>query len=132
MVGLGVVDTSYRRRMRRLLFSQDDEEDGEFDEDDDGDAYYESLRRQVLSFHRWNANARPCNVLAHAVAFERNLSIVDMDVLQGCVYWRKVGMEAITSKELNLTSVIAKEDLDDASRIFMSLEDFASVVSSRY
>ena len=120
VVGLGIVDVSYRRR--RLLSWDSDAGDGEIS--------YAELQQQVLAFGGWNATARPCNILASAALHGRNLSVVDTDVLQTCVFWRQAGDDAI--RELNLTSVMGNEDEEsDANRMFMSLQDFASVLSSR-
>ena len=129
VVGLGIVDASYRRRRRHLLsFSDDHDPMDPMDPMDD----YQNLRHSVMSFILWNATlARPCSTLAHAITFEANLSITDMHTLRSCVEWRQIGRDAI--RHLNITSIRpGSHEEEEANRLFMSLEDFASVVSSRY
>lgn len=135
VVGLGVIDTSssFRRRRRRLLGEDDDFFDNDEDDDDDEDATYSRLRYDVLSLPYWNSTlAKPCYSLAHAIAFEKNMSITDMDFLQRCVHWRRVGRDAML--HLNLTSLQQLEEerpWEAPDRLFMSLEDFASVLGKR-
>jgi hypothetical protein len=66
------------------------------------------------------------------------MSIMDIEALRTCVDRRQLGRDIIM--ELNLTSVditlamTADDNIDEeneVNRMFMSLEDFASVVSSR-
>ena len=127
VVGLGIVDASYRRRLLGMDSSNADDDDSE-------DVQRMLLYYKVASFSLWNNTARPCNILAQAAMAARttqNMSIMDAETLRLCVHWRQIGRDAI--RELNLTSVSAidEDDENDANRIFMSLEDFASVASSR-
>lgn len=134
VVGLGVVDTSFRRRL--LSVGDDDEHNQSHRQNHDNDDYeaaYTNLRHMTLAFPYWNSTlAKPCASLAHAIAFEKNLSITDMHFLESCVQWRKAGRDAIT--ELNLTSLKHMDrDLqwEAPDRLFMSLDDFAAVLSRR-
>ena len=127
-MGLGIVDASYRRRLLGI-----ENDDGTFN-DDSEDVQRMLLYYKVASFSLWNNTARPCNILAKAAMAARttqNMSIMDAETLRICVQWRQIGRDAI--RELNLTSVAAldEDDENDANKIFMSLEDFASVASSR-
>lgn len=136
VVGLGVVDTSYRRRRLLLVQDEEGEEDAAENDDDDDDEdemLYAKLRHNVLSFGYWNSTlAAPCARLAHAISFEKNLSITDVHALERCVRWRRAGRTAMA--ELNLTSL---QEMDEEipweapDRLFMSLEDFAAVLSKR-
>lgn len=135
VVGLGVVDTAYRRRRRLLALDDDYDEEAYASSsiDEEEEMLYSKLRHQVLSFGYWNSTlAAPCASLAHAIAYEKNLSITDMDFLERCVRWRKAGRTAIA--ELNLTSLQEMDrelPWEAPDRLFMSLRDFAAVLSKR-
>lgn len=126
VVGLGVVDTSFGGRRRLLLLASTDDEDDE-------DRSYTQLRHTVLSFAYWNATkTKLCSALAHAISYEKNLSITDMHALESCVEWRQAGRDAIA--QLNLTSLqyMEKEMPWEApDRLFMSFGDFADIFSQR-
>lgn len=142
-MGLGIVDASYRRR----LLGINDDAATDSNDDDDESVQNLLLYYKVLSFSRWNSTARPCSSLARAAITGRtvqNMSIMDVETLRTCVERRQLGRDIIL--ELNLTSVAAQnyDDHDgdsnnnlnaeenEVNRMFMSLEDFSSVVSSRY
>lgn len=123
VVGLGNVDTTAFGRRRLLGAAEQDR------------TATPSLRDRVLSFDYWNATlAKPCSALATAAASssEKSLSITDTSTLESCIFWRQIGRDAIA--QLNLTS-LAEMEADEPwmapDRIFMSLDDFASLLSSR-
>ena len=135
VVGLGIVDASYRRRL--LGISDFSQEQGAIDEEDES-VQSLLLYYRVMSFSQWNNTARPCNILARAAITAKtthNMSIMDAETLRLCVERRQTGRDLI--HDLNLTSTVgstedeSESNENDVNRLFMSLEDFASVVSSR-
>jgi hypothetical protein len=100
------------------------------------------LTQGALAFSAWNHTAQPCRALVEALLLSdgedggRGLGVLDAEALESCIHWREVGLGIITS--LNLTSMGSSaharqkggsaSEVDCCSHVFMSLQDFASVM----
>lgn len=139
VVGHGVVRTSSSLMLlgtrRRLLLLADEG----YDDDNDGinngtssGTKSPSLTETIQSFQAWNHTAEPCSGLVHEfVAKGRLLGVLDMQALEQCVQWRRVGQSII--RDFNLTRMMTGNGNSGAesccSHVFMSLQDFVSVIS---
>jgi hypothetical protein len=108
VVGHGVVKTSSSfsvGRRRRLLSSTPNASH---------DSYFrhsqvEILMQGVGAFARWNHTAEPCSKLVQAFVQDRGmLGVLDMEMLESCIHWSKVGQSIIA--DLNLTHMEGGED----------------------